>query len=63
MSPTDHNWQPTAGYLYTLMLPPSGLAWEYLRRNSRYRHDWNGARDRLSDAIGHAWGLDRPGGS
>lgn len=63
MSPTDSAWQATAGYLYTLSLSPSALAWEYLRRNTQYRADWGGARDRLSEAIAHPWGLDRPGGS
>lgn len=55
----DHPWQATAAYLYTLALPPAGLAWEYLRRNARYRDDWR-ARS-LSDAVGQLWGLHRPG--
>lgn len=55
----DHPWQATAAYLYTLALPPAGLAWEYLRRNVRYRDDWQTRR--MSDAVGQLWGLHQPG--
>ena len=56
---SDVRWHATAGYLYTLSLPPVGLAWEYLRRNPRYRDDW--AIRRTADAVGHPWGLHQPG--
>ena len=55
----DGPWQATAAYLYTLALPPAALAWEYLRRNARYRDDWRAHRG--TDAVGHLWGLHRPG--
>ena len=50
----DGPWQATAAYLYTLALPPAALAWEYLRRNARYRDDWRARRvcPRLGDPRG-----------
>ena len=56
-------WQATAAYLYTLTLAPAQLAWEYLRRNPKYREAWRTTGARVSGAAGHLWGLDRPGGS
>ncbi|MCH4579943.1 DUF2285 domain-containing protein [Achromobacter xylosoxidans] len=49
------HWYPTAAYLYTLHLDGPALAWEYLRRNPDYRHDWL-RRRRRPDAA-HRWGL------
>lgn len=37
---TAKDWRPTAAYLYVLHLDSIALAWEYLRRNSNYRRDW-----------------------
>lgn len=34
------DWRPAAAYLYVLHLDSIALAWEYLRRNSDYRRDW-----------------------
>lgn len=34
------HWHPMAAYLYVLRLDGPALAWEYLRRNPEYRHDW-----------------------
>jgi len=48
-------WHPTAAYLYVLHLDSLALAWEYLRRNPDYRHDWL-RRHRQSEAA-HRWGL------
>ena len=52
---SDPPWQATAAYLYTLSLPPPALAWEFLRRNARYRLAWRDGRS--SDAVGPLWGL------
>lgn len=47
-------WRAGAGYLYTLDLDPSGLAWEYLRRNAQYRTDWACGAARVGP---ERWGL------
>jgi len=48
-------WHPTAAYLYVLHLDGPALAWEYLRRNPAYRHDWLRS-DNLINAA-RRWGL------
>lgn len=59
MAVTAHEWQATAAYFYVLHLDPGSLAWEYLRRNSKYVHDWKrGARHRARAAI--RWELRFP---
>lgn len=40
MEPDRHDWHLTARYLYTLPLDGPGWAWEWLRRNPRYRDDY-----------------------
>ena len=47
----ESEWRATAAYLYLLTLDHSGVAWEYLRRNQRYREQWHDART-IED-----WGL------
>lgn len=47
-------WRPAAAYFYLLQLDGPGLAWEYLRRNSRYLDSW--LRRRSSPKAKH-WGL------
>src|ERR1700722_16526252 len=37
---TTMDWRPAAAYLYVLRLDEVALAWEYVRRNPRYRRDW-----------------------
>ncbi len=49
------HWYPSAAYLYALHLDGPALAWEYLRRNSDYRHDW--CRRRRRPDAAEAWGL------
>ena len=39
-------WGISAAYFYTLDLDGPALAWEYLRRNARYRDDYETARRR-----------------
>jgi hypothetical protein len=62
---------PTANYLYFLDTPGTAWAWEYLRRNPEYRHDWElraksrrraaarpaGARPRRPKDRAAPWGL------
>jgi len=52
------SWRATAAYLYTLWISRSDLAWEYLRRNARYRWCWAHHRSSRPAAAAH-WGLVR----
>lgn len=51
MTEIHRSWQPSAAYLYVLHLDAPSTAWEFLRRNPRYREHWKGS-DEDSD-----WGL------
>ena len=37
----NNPWRSSAAYLYILELDRAALAWEYLRRNERYKRQWN----------------------
>lgn len=50
----DIGWRPAAAYFYLLQLDGPGLAWEYLRRNSRYLDSW---LRRRSSPKAKYWGL------
>lgn len=60
------DWRAPAAYRHIKHLPAAGFAWEYLRRNDEYRHDYkaialNGrsaARD--LEAFVKRWGLRFP---
>ena len=52
------SWQATAAYLYVLRLDAADLAWEYLRRDPRYRVCWRRADRRAAQAAA-PWGLAR----
>lgn len=52
------SWQATAAYLYVLRLDAADLAWEYLRRDPRYRVCWCRADRRAAQAAA-PWGLAR----
>ena len=52
------SWRATAAYLYTLWIPRSDLAWEYLRRNARYQWCWSQRRTNCPAAAAQ-WGLAR----
>lgn len=54
---TNDEWRPTAAYLYILHLDPTGLAWEYLRRNPLYRSEWAALSDKHSAHDAERWGL------
>jgi hypothetical protein len=49
------DWKATAAYLYMLHLRPAELAWEYLRRNSDFRAEWDA--ERLSGRRDEHWRL------
>ncbi|WP_227270984.1 transcriptional regulator domain-containing protein [Roseobacter weihaiensis] len=55
----SQNWRSEADYDYIKDLDASGLAWECLRRNPRYRN----AFATMSDAEAADWGLRFPGRS
>jgi hypothetical protein len=50
----DIGWRPAAAYFYLLQLDGPGLAWEYLRRNTRYIDSW---MHRRSSRRAKHWGL------
>lgn len=54
----DEYWACSAAYVYVLHLDPGSRAWEYLRRNSRYVHDWMHHRRSPSQRIAVRWGLE-----
>jgi hypothetical protein len=56
MTPSD-TWRPTAAYFYLLQLDPIALAWEYLRRNSNFRRNWERSGSREDVCQAHHWGL------
>jgi hypothetical protein len=53
----DADWACSAAYVYVLHLDPGSRAWEYLRRNPRYVHDWMHYRRSPSQRIAVRWGL------
>ncbi|MHB8812504.1 MAG: DNA -binding domain-containing protein [Steroidobacteraceae bacterium] len=53
----DEYWACSAAYVYVLHLDPGSRAWEYLRRNPRYMHDWMHYRRSPSQRIAVRWGL------
>lgn len=59
MGARTNDWHPVAAYLYALTLDGPALAWEYLRRNPRYRADYGRYADDRDDEAAHAatWGL------
>jgi len=59
MGARANDWHPAAAYLYALTLDGPALAWEYLRRNPRYRAVYDRHAHGSDDEAGHAapWGL------
>jgi len=41
MQPDPSHWRSKESYNYLEGLPPEGLAWEFLRRNTNYQRDYN----------------------
>ncbi len=61
MQPGTSKWRVKEGYDFLEGLPPEGLAWEFLRRNTDYQHDYNLHRSERSSRgkadIANRWGL------
>ena len=61
MQPDTSQWRVKESYDSLELLPPGGLAWEFLRRNTNYQRDYNlrkserGSRGRAETA--KQWGL------
>ncbi|WP_449230066.1 transcriptional regulator domain-containing protein [Azospirillum doebereinerae] len=53
------DWRSAAAYADTALLPVSGWAWEFLRRNPEYRAGTRAAVPRSAEyaAVGRRWGL------
>ncbi|MFE3838749.1 transcriptional regulator domain-containing protein [Pseudogemmobacter sonorensis] len=60
------NWRSPAAYGHAKHIPAAGFAWEYLRRNDDYRHEFQtialtgGPPDRDLEAFADRWGLRFP---
>ncbi len=60
------DWRSPAAYRHTKNIPAAGFAWEYLRRNDEYRHDFQTIalterpNARELEAFAHRWGLRFP---
>ncbi|WP_436595869.1 transcriptional regulator domain-containing protein [Pseudomonas aeruginosa] len=60
------DWRAPAAYEHTKNLPAAGFAWEYLRRNDEYRHDFNAIvltgepGTRQLEQFAQRWGLRFP---
>jgi hypothetical protein len=57
------DWRAPAAYRHTKNLPAAGFAWEYLRRNDEYRHEYQTLvalprpDARQVEAFAQRWGL------
>ncbi|PQZ47244.1 hypothetical protein CQ052_19005 [Ochrobactrum sp. MYb15] len=57
------DWRVLADYRHTKNLPAAGFAWEYLRRNDEYRHEYQTLTTmqrpdaRQLEAFAQRWGL------
>ncbi|WP_083867615.1 transcriptional regulator domain-containing protein [Pseudaminobacter salicylatoxidans] len=60
------DWRSPAAYRHAKHIPTAGFAWEYLRRNDEYRHDFHTIAltgrpsNRALEAFAHRWGLRFP---
>ena len=61
----DADWRHGKAHDYVDRLDPTGLAWEFLRRNRKYRDDFERVpkhkRETASDTLTKLWGLRFPG--
>jgi hypothetical protein len=61
--PPVRQWRSDAAYAYLNELTPAELAWEFLRRNPEYQHDYRTAANapadqaELLDSLIAQWGL------
>jgi len=60
------DWRTPAAYKRIKDLPPAGFAWEFLRRNDEYRHDFQiitltgRLGERQLERFAQRWGLRFP---
>ncbi|WOJ88358.1 DUF6499 domain-containing protein [Methylocapsa polymorpha] len=57
---SKEDWRSPAAYDYAAAMEPSGLAWEFLRRNPDYRIAYEAAQARADDGVAgpaRCWGL------
>src|SRR5216684_3331027 len=59
----DIDWRSAAAYQHAIVIPASGFAWEYLRRDDDYHRDFERVNRRKSpaattlEAFSQRWGL------
>src|SRR3981189_237047 len=64
----DIDWRSAAAYQHAIVIPASGFAWEYLRRDDDYHRDFERGNRRKSPAattlaaFSQRWGLRFPRG-
>ncbi len=65
MSLDPSRWRSASEYDYVETLEAPNLAWEWLRRNASYQHDFakGAAPQRLTQHMRRRWGLRFPGRS
>ncbi len=62
----DIDWRSAAAYQHAKIIPASGFAWEYLRRDDDYQRDFERVNRRKSpaasvlEAFSDRWGLRFP---
>lgn len=67
MVPDTSQWRDEAAYDYLDHVPAAGFAWEWLRRNAHYQHDYETLlreapdMNDLEEVIQRRWGLRFPG--
>lgn len=67
MRPDTSRWRMSSAYDFVDDLTAEGLAWEFLRRNADYQHDFAAYQATADDAEASAaafrqrWGLRFPG--
>src|SRR5216684_3695554 len=60
------DWRSAAAYQHAIVIPASGFAWEYLRRDDDYHRDFERVNRRKSpaartmEAFSQRWGLRFP---
>lgn len=66
MTPDISSWRASPNYDYVNRLTAPDLAWEWLRRNSDYQHDYSEVEqlaaepEHLTNALRRRWGLQFP---
>ena len=62
----DIDWRSAAAYQHAIVIPASGFAWEYLRRDDDYHRDFERVNRRKPpaattlEAFSQRWGLRFP---